>query len=760
MWKNTLIEISHRANKRAAPAVLRKAKKAVTTDRSIPRLFKGQNTTPAFATASDAVLNSQSDLKTHLRSSALESSLSGSSPPRLRAADDNVTLLRSAETLPFLYAALAFCALIKAGEVQHALQLTSFWKYQKPKRAAASRRAVKHELLRTIRALEEVKDTATLKVLIDILSAAVREHKAAMRGTLQALSLTHNSTGPCFTQYKLFAPLGAAAAADVLARAAESVCRISGRDGVSSLERLIIMDKCVDVNVTAEGTARLPFRLYRLFDECTANGLLDAALAERVCPSLPSKLVHPSHYSAADILSLTSAEARYIQTHWASHSVFQHVADTGSQPSMWHVLASRALADSKTLQSAEANCLLVSLMSGAKNATQGLDNRAATVARRSIVHLLRNPQPAVRRHTAGTLLKKRHLLATLRISPLATASTFLKSFHTKGDADPALGRLCAAVFTQLCRLGRYSDAAHVVWNHLSAPSPATAALFKANAPAAEHAVVAVCIAMRAECRAKRAQPWMGYRSLALLGVVAAVPSSQITVMHCVSVCSSALACGVPFAAVNEVIRDILGSDPALRAWALDLVRLCSDTETVTTTLKVRRHGLSANVSSYLARVCRSRGGARDEVTLQTPSRSKQLALWGAVTKPTSNPRLNAIMTAVFLDRSARDAILECTWCRALARTKHSPSPREGAKNAPFAELWQWEVAAAVASNCTNDESFRSFLGCLKCRKPSGILNSRGNLDSITALLRSEQDAQDTGFLVSRGQGDVHHFPTT
>ncbi|CAJ1989141.1 hypothetical protein conserved [Leishmania donovani] len=748
MWKNTLVEISNRAGKKAALPVLNKLQKAVATDLSISPVYSGKSADSLFSAKADALRDSRNDYLTHLQSSTLYSSLSALAP--MRATDESNTLLRSAEGFPFLYAQEAFCVLIKAGEAQHALRLTTFWKYQKPKHLRVVRKKVKRELFRTISTLEEVKDASTLKALIDILSSALQEQQLAHKSALQAVSLTHSDACQPFIQYKLFAPLGSTATADVLVCAAEAACRLDGGEGIPTLEKLVILDKCASVRVSSATTARLPYQLYRLLEAWAAERLLDPKLTEQVCPDLPPKLLHPSHYTTLDILALSTAEARYIHKNWISRGLFQPNSDKLGQCSKWSCIMGRLLANSKTLQAVEAKCLLIALMCGpAKPAITG-DSRSVSTVRRSILRLLRNLKPSVRRHAAANLLKKRHLFAALKISPFTTACVYLQSFHSKNTVDPTLCKMCTALLFRLCRAGRYADAARVIWNHLSVECSVTAALFKKNAMTVEFAVVAVSHAMREACAKKYSRSWMGYRSLALLRAAASA-SNHVTVMYCAPVCVGALECGVPFAAVNEALSHIFSNDAAQKAWALNLVRLCSDAEVTPTKAKADRCGIDANVASYLAQMCRLQGGKDGEAVLQTPSRSKQLALWTTLTEPHSNPRLNALMTAVFLDRTARDSIIECTWFLRQSQNTHFFAQKERAKEMPLLDIWNWEVAAAMAANCSSDESFMAFVECLKRRKPSCITRTGDNADNVAALLCSELDIHYLTPVVSRDQ---------
>ncbi|CBZ27392.1 conserved hypothetical protein [Leishmania mexicana MHOM/GT/2001/U1103] len=758
MWKNTLIEISNRAAKKAALPGLNKLQKTVATDLSISRAYSRESTAPLFSAKSDALRDSRNDYLTHLQSSTLYSSLS-TLTPAVRITDESDTLLRSAEGFPFLYAQEAFCVLIKAGEVQNALRLTTFWKYQKPKHLRVARKKVKRELLRTISTLEEVKDALTLKALIDILSAALHEQQLAHKSALQAVSLAHSNACPPFIQYKLFALLGSTATADILVCAAEAACRLDGREGISVLEKLVILDKCASVSVSTAATAHLPYQLYRLLESWAAERLLDAKLTEQVCPDLPPKLLHPSHYTTLDILALSAAEARYIQKNWVSCGLFQPSSDKMGQCSEWSCIMSRLLASSKTLQAVEAKCLLIALICGpAKPAITG-DSRSLRAARGNILGLLRNLQPSVRRHAAANLLKKRHLFLALKISPFTTVCVYLQSFHSKNTVDPTLCKICTALLFRLCRAGRYADAARVIWNHLSVECSVTAAHFKKNAMAVEFAVVAVSHAMREACAKKYSRSWMGYRSLALLRAAASA-SHHVTVMYCVPVCVGALECGVPFAAVNEALSRIFSNDAAQKAWALNLVRLCSDAEVTPTKVRADRCGIAVNIASYLAQMCRLQGNKDGEAVLQGPSRSKQLALWTTLTEPHSNPRLNALMTAVFLDRTARDSIIECTWFPLQSQNTQVFPQKERANEMPLLDIWNWEVAAAMASNCFRDESFTAFLECLKRRKPSCIRRTSGNSDNVAALLCSELDIHYPAPVVFRGQYHSFHSSET
>ncbi|KAG5477956.1 hypothetical protein LSCM4_05351 [Leishmania orientalis] len=749
MWKRTLIEIGDRAGKKAVLPALNTLPKTVAAGLSISSARSGNSLDPLFSSEADKLCNSRNDYLTQLQSSTLYSSLS-TSTPAVRTNDEIDTLLRSAQALPFLFAQEAFCALIKAGEVHSALQLTASWEYQRPKRLRLIRKKARRELLSTIRALEEVKDASTLKALIDLLSAALKEQQLAHRSTLQAVSLTHSDACPSVIQYKLFAPLGLTATAYILVCTAEAACRLSDRDGMSVFEKLMILDKCADASITTAGTARLPYRLYRLLEVWTAERVLDAKFAEKLCPDLPLKLVHPSHYTALDILSLNAKEARYIQKNWVSRSLFQHSSGNKGEVSKWSCVMGRVLASSTTLQAVEANCLLVSLMCSHGKPDTACNGHSLNTARKHILRLLHHSQPSVRRETALSLMKKRSLFAALKISPCATACVYLQSFYSKNVVDPALCKLCTALLFRLCRAGQHIDAAQMIWNHLSVECPATAALFKKNAIAVNFAVVAVSRAMRVACANKYAKRWMGYRSLALLRTAASA-SHSVTVMHCAPVCARALECGVPFAAVNEALSYVFRGDAGQKAWAVDLVRLCSDAELIPTKVKVNRCGLSTDTASHLAQMCRVQGNQDGNVVLQTPSRSRQLALWTTVTEPHSNPCLNALMAAVFLSRTARDSILECTWCRHHSQSSQAVSQKEHEKQMSLSDMWNWEVAAGIASNCCNDENFMSFVECLKRRKPLEVSRTGNIVDNLAALLCSEQDAYHPPFVVSQGQ---------
>ncbi|KAG5503407.1 hypothetical protein JKF63_05545 [Porcisia hertigi] len=752
MWKNSLIEIGSRASKKAALASTDKLQKKVITDVHLSRACPRNSTGLLFSAQANALVDSRKEYLTQLQSSTLHSSLS-TSTPAVRSIDERDALLQSVETFPFLYAQEAFCVLMKAGEVQSALQLTTLWKYQKLKSTRLARKKVKRELLNTICTLKELKDASTLKALIDVLCAALREQQLAHKSALQALSLTYSEAGSPLVQYRLFAPLGVVATTQVLVCAAETACRFRDGEGISMLEKLVILDKCADINITTVGTACLSYRLYRLLELWTVEKKIDANFAKQVCPGLSSKLVHPSHYSILDILSLTAKEARYIQKNWISCGFFRPDCSQRQQPSKWSSILNQVFISSKTLQTVEANCLLLSLIGAPAKHTATGDCRSFDTARTSILRLLGNSQPSVRRHAAMSLLKKRQLLRALQISPFATAYAYLQSFHSKAAVDPKLCKICKALLFRLCRAGRYMDAARVTWNHLTVECPATAAFFKKNVRAVDLAVAAVSQAMREASTKRYGQSWMGYRSLALLRA-AASDSHHVTVMHCVPICVGALGCGVPFAAVNEALSHIFGDDVAQKTWALNLVRLCSDTEVTTTKVKVNRCGIATEIASFLAQMCGDQGDQQGKAVLQTPSRSKQLALWTTLTEQHSNPRLNSLMTAVFLDRATRNSILECTWCRHQAQSRGVSPQKEHASEKYFSDIWNWEVAASMASNCSSGESFTSFLRCLKHRKPHGVSSACSSVDNVTALLCSEMDAYIPSPGSSGGQSDI------
>ncbi|GET88905.1 hypothetical protein, conserved [Leishmania tarentolae] len=754
MWKNTLIEISSRASKKTTRPVLHKLQKPAITNLSISRVASGKSTDLLFSVKANALRDSRNEYITHLQSSTLYSSLS-TLTPAVRTADESDTLLRSAEGFPFLHAQEAFCALIKAGEVRNALQLTTFWKYQKPKHLRRARKKVKRELSKTISVLEEVKDATTLKALIDILSSALKEQQRTQKSALQALSLTYSNACPPFIQYKLFAPLGSAATADMLVCTAAAVCRLNDREGISVLEKLVILDKCAYASVTSAATTRLPYQLYRLLEAWTTERLVDTKLIEQVCPDLSPKLLHPSHYTSLDILALSVTEARYIQKNCVSRSLFQPNSDKPGQGPRWTCIMGQLLASSKTLQAVEAKYLLIALMCGrAKPVTTG-DNRSLGDARKSILGLLRNLQPSVRRHAAVNLLRKPHLFAALRISPFTTTCIYLQSFYSRNTVDPTLCKICAVVLFRLCRAGRYTDAARIIWNHLSVECSVTAELFRKNAMTVESVVVAVSHAMREACANNSSQSWMGYRSLALLRAAASA-SHHVTVMYCAPVCVGALKCGVPFAAVNDALSHIFKDDTAQKAWALNLVRLCSGAEVTSTKIKAERCGVAADIASFLVQMCCFQGSKDGKAVLQIPSRSKQLALWTTVTEPRSNPRLSALMAAVFLDPTARDSILECTWFPQKSQKTRFLGEKERANEIPFLEIWNWEVVAGMASNCSSDECFRTFLECLKRRKPSCIKRTGDGADNVTALLCSEMDIHYPTSIVSAAQYHSFH----
>lgn len=738
------------------PPTLKKAQKAVAAGISIPHT---QPAASQFTPQADALLNAGDEFRAQAQYSTLYAKLA-TSTPTVRASDEREVVLRSAEALPFQYAHEAFCALVKAGEVRGALQLSAFWHYEQRRQPERACRRVHRQLVRTIGALEEFRDAATLNALLDIFSDALKEQNHTQKALLDAVALAPRNGAPRFVQHKLFEPLGPARISSLLVRAAEAVCRVGDKEGMSALEKLIILDKCAESASAALGAAHLPYRLCRLLDNWIAQGTVSSKMTGQVCPNLPARLVHPSHYSTLDILSLSMPEARYVRKQWVAQLDFAaNGKQSGSAPPSWGDLIRRCLSKSKTLQEVEAKQLLVSLMCTPGKAVAASHERAFHRARHAVVELLRSSQPGVRRKAAATLLNNRHLLVQLRISPVRVASVYLQSFHSVGSLDPAVGRLCRALVTRHSRAGQYEDAARLLWNHLSVDSPASTAFFRSSTAALDQAVVATSRTMHNLAKQSRGQRWMGRRSLALLRVAAAA-SPHITVTHCVPVCAGALECGAPFASVNEALCDVFANDREQKKWALNLVRLCSQTEAAPRKIAVIRHGLSAIMSQRFAKLCSAQGSRRGEVVLPSPTRSRQLALWTAWAEEKQlNPRLSALMTAAFLDRDVRECILNCSWHEpAGPRTtlKAAPTPTE---NQSILDTWTWEVAAGVASNCTREDTLKSFLECLKRRRPQVVSDAGEHMDRVSALLCSEMEMQDSEPFVGRANAGGEEYNT-
>lgn len=746
MWKNSLVEITGRAGKKAARAQLQKATKVVTADERLAQTSAVNRVAPLFSPASDALYASHDDYQNQLKGSVLQSSLEHGNP-RLRAGDDSDALLRQAEQLPFLYAQEAFCSLVKAGEIQLALQLVSFWQPRKTGTAKLSHYKAKKELCQAICTLEQLKDSTTLKALISILNDSVKEQAFAQKRFLQAVALTHSRNSFSQLQYKLFAPLGVEVTSDILIYAIEAACRLGQQDGMSVLEKLLLADQCASCAVgeaVPTGTPRLPYSLYRQMEILQAEEKLDDSLIQQACPDLARKLVHPSHYRTVDILSLSVAEAKYIDEHWnVPDSLLPSSLMSDATSSAWRRIMRRVLPQSPALQSVEEKHLLISLLARERNITDVAVEQTRVRLRSRVIGLLKSPQQPVRRFTAAALLKNRHLISSLKISPVEILSIDAQSFYSKGNVDPSLCAFCNFAVRRLCGSGRYQDAARLTWNHLSVDCRATRRLFQTSPSAVDFAVLSMSRAMRDAAAANRAQNWMGQRSLALLRL-AAVSGNHVTVLHCVPLCANALECGVSFAAVRDVLSDVFRADEAQKKWALNLVRLCSQSETVLTRPPPARCGAASDFRKLLASVWSMKGKQNDEPLLHSPSRSKQLALWETINDPQANPRLNALMLAAFLSDDVRKSILSCSY---LTSSSANISDTKSASVAPSTadDIWSWEVAASIASNCTSPESYQRLLNCLKQRKPTSAESCTKDLDAVSAVLFSELEGHNAVF---------------
>ncbi|KPA79083.1 hypothetical protein ABB37_05608 [Leptomonas pyrrhocoris] len=744
MWKNSLVDITRRAGRKTALPQLQKTVKTVLADGRVSQASALSSAHPIFSPASEALHVSQSDYQHQLKSSILQSSLENDKP-LLRTADHSDALLRQTEHLPFSYAQEAFCALMKAGEVQLALQLVSFWQQgDRITSVRLSRRKVTKELRKTIQVLEKLKDSTTLKALINILSDSLKEQVFAQKMSLHAVALTHSRSGSPRVQYKLFAPLGAVATSDILVCAVEAACRLGKKEGMSAFEKILLADQCASSTISEvlpSGTPRLPFPLYRQIETLRVEENLDDRFIHQVCPDIASKLVHPSHYRIIDILSLSIDEAKYIDSNWKIQEILSASSVSSDAPSnAWCRVARRVLPQSPSLQSVEEKQLLISLISHKTQRAEVLQDQTWMNLRSRVIKLLKNSKQPVRRFTAAALLNCKHLVTSLKISPVEIGSVYAQSFYSKGRVDPALCAFCDFAVRRLCRNGRYRDAARLAWNHLSVECPATKSLFHASSTAVDFAVLSMSRAMRDEVAKGNAQNWMGYRSLALLRL-AAVSGNSVTVLHCVPICVNAMNCGVPFAAIKQALSCVFSSDDAQRKWAVNLVRLCSQNEIVPAQLLPTRRGVSSDFRKLLTSVCGAKANLNDGLLVHSPSRRRQIALWETVTDPEVNPRLNALTLATFLSEDVRSDILNCSFLL------HSPKSALGddfaRSPAPTVDdIWSWEVAASIASNCTTPESYRSFLKCLKQRKPKLPVGCSTDLDYFSAVMSSELEGHD------------------
>ncbi|KPI86439.1 hypothetical protein ABL78_4518 [Leptomonas seymouri] len=743
MWKESLVDITRRAGKKAALPQLQKVVRSVVVDNHVSQASALRSAASVFSPASEALHSSQNKYQHQLKSSILQSSLENGKP-LVRAADSTDALLRQAEQLPFSYAQEAFCALMKAGEIQLALQLVSFWKRDKTTSLKSSRRKVIQELNKTIQVLEELKDSTTLKALINILKDSLKEQVFAQKELLRAVALTHSRNHSPHLQNKLFAPLGVAPTSDALLHAVEAIYRLGKEGGISAFEKLLLADQCTSCTIneiTPSGTPRLPFSLYRHIEALRVEEKLDDNFVQQVCPDLVNKFVHPSHYRTIDILSLSIKEAKYIDEHWKVCEFFESSsAKSETTSSAWCRIVSRVLSQSPALRSVEEKQLLVSLIANKGQVEGLLQDQTWVNLRARIIRLLQHSQRPIRRFTAAALLKRKYLVTSLKISPIRIGTVYAQSFYSKGRAGPVLCTFCDFVVRYLCQNGRYREAAGLAWNHLSVECPATRKLFRSSPTAVNFAVLSMSRTMRDAAAEGNAKRWMGYRSLALLRLAAA-SSNNVTVLHCVPICANAMSCGVPFSAVNEVLYNIFRTDEAQRTWAVNLVRLCSQSESIPMQFSPTRSGVASDFRKILTSSCGVKNNLHEGLLICSPSRSRQLALWKTITEPETNPRLKALMMAIFLSEGVRNDILTCSFL--LDPSNGAFEGNSALNHAPTAEdIWSWEVAASIASNCTTTESYRSFLECLKKRKSILPTGCSTDLDSLSAVMLSELEGHD------------------
>jgi hypothetical protein len=748
MWRNSLVDITRRAGKKATLPRLQKSTKTITVDkRALPSSTFDKAVT-TFSPESDVLYGTHTDLQSQIKISILQSSLENGQP-HLRAAEDGDALLRQAQRLPFLYAQQAFCVLMRAGEVQLALQLVSFWQSKKPPNLKVSRRRVKKELEDAIDDLEKLKDFTTLKSFINILSDALKEQTFAQKELFRTVALTHSRELLSNAQYRLFAPLGIDATSDVLQHAILAVYGLGKESGVSAFEKILLADQCASSTISETvpgGSPHLPYSLLRQIEALQAAENIDGSFIHQVCPELTSKLVHPSHYRIIDILSLSADAARYIEKHWKTQGVLSPSSTTiEAIPTAWCRLTHRVLPDSPSLQSVREKQLLISLLAQTGHIADLMHDQTWSNLRAQLIKLLKHAHQSVRRFTAAALLKNRHVATNLKISPAEIGVVYAQSFYSKGKVDPALCAFCNFAVRRLCRNERYREAARLAWNHLSVDCPATQYLFRSSSAALDFAVLSMSRAMRSAAAEGRAKSWMGHRSLALLHLAASY-GNNVTVLHCVPVCVNAMdCCGVSFATVSEFLSNVFSTDNSQKKWAMNMIRLCSANETVPMQISEPRRCVASDFFKFLMDICDSSKSRRGPSIIRSPTRSKQLALWETVHSQEANHCLNGLMIASFLSEAARKEILNCSF---LLNSPTSTVKSSGTDNAKLTaeDVWNWEIAASIASNCTSTKNYQMFLKALRCRKAALGFSSSNDFDGLSAVMLSELEGHDSLFL--------------
>lgn len=736
MWKNSLVSISKKACKARIPFSIAKETQQ-PLQHKIDKPFSLPNSSATLSSNANRLLSLSTEYQNQLQQSNFYTSLSDHSLEGQTCENEGV-LLRNAEALPLTYATESFCILLNAGQVNLAIQLASFWQYKVPKNPVIARRKAKAFLKNSIRTLQQIKDTTTMIALIEMLSDALKEQVDHEKITLQTHALHFCHKCPESIQFKLFAPLGVRTTSELLYQALMATCTAEEIDVTSMMEKLVLMDRAA---TPQNGYAALldkvyiPFPLYRFWGQLEASPAFDSSFIEDVCPNLPSKLVHPAEYDIVDILGLSKRDALYIHRNWEAQSIFGNECHENNSTSRWRRVKSQVSHHSKMFEKAEENAVLISILAR-KSVTHGESDLLKKRLRKKVTYLLKASSPALRRYTAFSLLRRKDILKELQISPIPVAAVYAQSFFSKNTVSPMLCRLCSPVIKQCCILGQYKEAARVAWNHLSVNCECNTKLFRSQALLFDYVTVSISKAMFCAVDSGAAQPWMGYRSLALLRIAAS--STAVTPLHCVPVCVAALGCGTPFAAISETLAYVF-PEKSQQRWVLDLVRVCSEVDVKETYLNLDHPSISTSFKSMVSRLSSGQKTKKGDsrILVESPSRSKQIALWSLVNEENSNTRLTALIVSAFLSESVRGNLLNCDYILAkdsAALPKGNTSTKEACT---LTDAYYWEVAASIASNCTTDDSFRTLLNALISKKPSCLESDRSLFDSTTALLYSE-----------------------
>lgn len=640
-------------------------------------------------------------------------------------------VLEKLHSVPHRYAMEAVGVLLRAGRTEEAVQLISGWAAAEGplsrRRRSLSRRGrarASGELEATIAQLGELRDAQTLRVVAEVLEATLAEQAAFTGGGRTACAGCSPADKVRLSAFKLMAPLGQQRTRLAYAAAADAICRLSEEDGVFVAEKMALLEKAARVS-SPGSPAAIPPALQRTFAECIESGpLYSEALARSVCEDLPALFASPAEYGARALVDLPMREARRAAAELRS---LESLAAPASSSGGLLSLVSRFLNVSTPLQTAGRNAAILSALTGRESGTpRAAPSQLRLAARSSIVEALHSRSRPERNAVSAALLRRPQLLRALGISPCAVLATYGESFYTVSEANPLMSRMCLRAIPTLVRRGRERDAAKLAWNHLSAQCPATVALLRRDPSAVDFIAAAACRTMREARQSQDA--WMAHRSLALLRTAHA--ANAATPAHIIALCTCALDLGVHFAAVKELVDDLYGARGDTGAWILNCVRVCAESQDESARLHVTRSSLPARIRVALQSWCGGYFGGSSLsrpsfLVVQSPSRSKQLALWSMTGEPGANPVLAALTRTLFLDPAARTAFLncdhfECGWRQRRAAVGHAaphrsradPSPRQQQQATRFCA---WEVAASVASNCTNDATYERMVNTLFAR---------------------------------------------